>query len=226
MNAVDVHRLDAATGPAWTVRWPVALLLPIGPAAVAVLRYVLPYDTTDDTATMLTEVAAAPGTQSAVLWLGFVATLTLVPAAYWVGGLTRQRAPRLTTAALLLLVPGYLALPWLMSLDVIAWSAVVAEIGAPATVTLAETAHPALDTGATIFVVGHLAGTVLLGLALWVSRAIPRWAATLVIVSQPLHFVAAVVLSSHTLDLAAWGMQAVGFAAAAVAIVRGARRTV
>lgn len=223
MNAVAVHRPDAATGSAWTFRWLVALLLPIGPAAVAVLRYLLPYDTTDGTATMLAEVVAAPGTQSAVLWLGFVATLTLVPAAYWVAALTRQRAPRLTTAALLLLVPGYLALPWLLSLDVIAWSAAVADVSAPAATALAESAHPTLETGAAIFVAGHLAGTVLLGLALWASRAIPRWAATLVIASQPLHFVAAVVLSSHTLDLAAWGMQAIGFAAAAVTIARDAR---
>jgi hypothetical protein len=34
-------------------------------------------------------------------------------------------------------------------------------------------------------------------------------------ISQPLHIVAAVIVTSHPLDLAAWGMQAVGFAVAA-----------
>ncbi len=40
-----------------------------GPLAIAVLRGVLPYDTTDDTATVIAKVAANPGAQSAVLWL-------------------------------------------------------------------------------------------------------------------------------------------------------------
>lgn len=42
------------------------------------------------------------------------------------------------------------------SLDAIAWPAVTAQLGAPAAAALAETAHPALATGATIFVAGHL----------------------------------------------------------------------
>jgi hypothetical protein len=58
-------------------------------------------------------------------------------------------------------------------------------------------------------------GTVLLGLAMWASPAVPRWAAILTIISQPLHFAAAVILVNHPLDLAAWTMQAVGFAAVA-----------
>jgi hypothetical protein len=41
-------------------------------------------------------------------------------------------------------------------------------------------------------------------------------------VSQPLHLVAAVVIVSHPLDLAAWGMQAVGFGAAAYVMGRAA----
>jgi hypothetical protein len=40
------------------------------------------------------------------------------------------------------------------------------------------------------------------------------------VISQPLHFVAAVVLASHPLDLVAWSMNGVGFAVAAVAILR------
>lgn len=80
--------------------------------------------------------------------------------------------------------------------------------------------HPALDVAVGIFLIGHVVGTILLGSALWRSRAVPRWAALLTIVSQPLHIVAAVVLVSHPLDLAAWAMQAVGFTAAAWAVIR------
>lgn len=55
---------------------------------------------------------------------------------------------------------------------------------------------------------------------MWTSHAVPRWAAVLTMASQPLHFVAAVILASPQLDLAAWGMQAIGFAVAGLAILR------
>jgi hypothetical protein len=40
------------------------------------------------------------------------------------------------------------------------------------------------------------------------------------IISQPLHFTAAVILASHPLDLLAWGLNGIGFAVAALAILR------
>jgi hypothetical protein len=49
---------------------------------------------------------------------------------------------------------------------------------------------------------------------------VPTWAGVVTVISQPLHFVAAVVVSSHALDLAAWGLNAVGFAAVSLAILR------
>jgi len=55
---------------------------------------------------------------------------------------------------------------------------------------------------------------------MWRSRSVPRWAAVLTLVAQPLHFTAAVIVGSPGLDLAAWGLNAVGFAAAAAAILR------
>ena len=61
---------------------------------------------------------------------------------------------------------------------------------------------------------------VLLGLALWRSRAVPAWAGIALAVSQPLHFVAFVVLGSAPLDLAAYCLTAVGFAAAGLALAR------
>lgn len=98
-----------------------AILLPIGPAAVALLRFVLPYFTTDQPAAVA--VATAPATQSLVLWLGFVAVLTLIPGVLAAGRLTRRYLPRLTAVALFLLVPGYISLAWLFSGDLLLWSA-------------------------------------------------------------------------------------------------------
>lgn len=200
------------TSPA---RWLAALLIPIGPAAVGLLRYVLPYNTTDDNATVVEKVLAEPGRQSLVLWLGLVATLTLVPGAIWVGRLTAGRAPRLTAVALVLLVPGYLALTWLAASDLLIWMGADAGVDAATLTRLAGAVHPTSDIAGALFVAGHVIGTVLLGLAMWVSQAVPRWAAVLTIVSQPLHFVAAVIVVNHPLDLAAWGLQAVGFGVAA-----------
>lgn len=196
-----------------------ALLLPVGPAAVAVLRFVLPYDTVDDSASMVEKVAAAPDRQSLVLWLAFVAALTLVPAVVWVGRVTRKRAPRLTAAALILLVPGYLALAWMSSSDALLWVGVREGLDSATLTGLYDAAHPTTALAETVFVAGHLIGTVVLGIALWRSAVVPRWAAAAVAVSQPLHLVA-VILSNHPLDLVAWGLQAVGFAAVSAVLLR------
>lgn len=223
MTAVDTATVAGAAGPAdlrRSTRWLAALVIPIGPAAVAVLRFVLPYFTADDPATIVQSVVAHPGRQSLVLWLGFVATLTLVPAVLWVGRLTRRRAPRVTAAALLLVVPGYLSLSWLAGSDVLLWIGAGQGVDASILVPMYQAAHPTSNIAAGLFVLGHVVGTVLLGIAMWRSRAVPRWAALMTLVSQPLHFVAAVIVVSPSLDLVAWGMNAIGFAAAAIAVLR------
>jgi hypothetical protein len=200
------------------VRW--ALLLPIGPAAIAVLRFVLPYHTVDDASTMAAKVIAHPGAESLVIWLGLIATLTLVPAVLWIAGRTRRRAARLTVAAVLLLVPAYLVLGWIVAADLLLWSGARAGLDPGTLATLYQHGHPAAAAADLIFVVGHVAGTVLLGLAMWRARVVPLWAAVATVVAQPLHFVAAVIVASHSLDLVAWGLNALGFAAAGLAATR------
>lgn len=203
-----------------STRWLAALVMPIGPVAVALLRFVLPYSTVDQPATIVRKVVAHPADQSVVLWLGFVAILTLVPGVLWVGRVTRRLAPKVTAAALLLAVPGYLVLSWLIATDLLLW--IGADQGLePALLTrMYDTAHPTSNIAAGVFVVGHVVGTVLLGIAMWRSRAVPRWAALATVVSQPLHLVAAVIVASPLLDLAAWGLNAVGFAAVAISVFR------
>jgi hypothetical protein len=201
-------------------RWFAALVLPIGPAAIALLRYFLPYDTVDDPATITGKIVGNLDRGSLVLWLGFVGILTLVPGAYFVGRLTRRRAPWLTAIALLLVVPGYLALPWMASADIFIWSAGTAGLD-PAEITrAAEVTHGSMDLAGFVFVAGHVIGTILLGIAMWRSHLVPRWAAVATAISQPIHVIAAIVVVSHTLDLVGWGLQAAGFAAVGWAILR------
>jgi hypothetical protein len=215
----DVRPMEGTSLKRWSA-WGIALLLPVGPAAVGVLRYVLPYDTVDDSATIVQKTIAEPGRTSLVVWLGFVAVLTLVPAAYAVGRMTRARAPWLTAIALFLLVPGYLALGWLGGGDQALWSGPQAGLDAAQVTSLYDAAHASTGVAAVFFVLGHVVGTILLGIALWRSRVIARWAAVATIASQPIHFIAAVVVPNHTLDLIGWGLQAVGFAAVGLAILR------
>lgn len=223
MTAVDAATIAGAAKPAdlrRSTRWLAALVIPMGPAAVAFLRFVLPYFTATESSAIVQNVVTNPGKQSLVLWLGFVAILTLVPGVVWVGRLTRRLAPRLTAAALLLAIPGYLSLSWLIGSDLLLWVGAHEGVDPRVLVGMYETVHPTWNIAGGLFVLGHVIGTVLLGIAMWRSRAVPRWAALITVVSQPLHFVAAIIVVSPPLDLIAWGMNTVGFAAAAVAILR------
>ncbi len=196
------------------------LIVPLGPVLVAALRYVLPYQTSDDASTAVRAVAADPDRQSLVVWLGFVAMLTLLPGVLFVAKVARRNAPRLTAAAILLLVPGYTAFGLLVAGDATTWYGVTHDLPESAVVDLYSGGHPAILASTGVFVVGHVVGTVLLGTALLRGHVIPAAAAWLVIIAQPLHFVAAVILGSHELDLVAWGANAVGFAAVSLAILR------
>jgi hypothetical protein len=80
-------------------------------------------------------------------------------------------------------------------------------------------ALPAVGVAAVIFVAGHILGTILLGAALWRARAVPAWAATAIIVSQPLHLVA-VIVGNQPLDGCAWALTALGFAVTAARVLR------
>jgi hypothetical protein len=199
------------------------LLMPVGPAAVGVLRYLLPYYGASDNAEIVSSVARHPVAESAVLWLGFVAVLTLVPGVIAAARLCADEAPRLTGWALALVVPGYLSLGAVLYADQILWSSTRAGTDPATTVALLDAVHPTIAIGTGVFVVGHVVGTVLLGLALLRSRRIPAWAAWVLIISQPLHFVTTVFLGSPTVDLVAWWMTALAMAVAAGALISASR---
>jgi hypothetical protein len=204
--------------PVW--RWTAAVILPIGPATVALLRYFLPYNTTDDVPTIVNKIVNNLDRSSFVLWLAYLALLTLVPGVYFVGRLARRGTPWLTAVALFLVIPGYLSLPWTASSDAFTWSAGKAGLDPAAITKAVDLTHGSMNLAGFMFVIGHVLGTVLLGIAMWRAHVGPRWAAIAVAVSQPIHFVAAVIVSSHTLDLVGWGLQAAGFAAVGWAIIR------
>jgi hypothetical protein len=200
--------------------WTVAVLLPLGPAAIAVLRLVLPYYTADDLEATLAAVEAQPGRQSAVIWLAYLGVLALVPGLFAAAKVSREAAPRMTTWALALSVPGYLSLAMFVGYDQLLWSVAAADLSTGDALALLDAAHPAVDVSLGVFILGHVFGTVLLGLAMLRSGLVPAWSAWAIAVSQPLHFVATVILGSPQVDLIAWGLTAVGMAMVAGALLK------
>jgi hypothetical protein len=197
-----------------------AVLMPLGPACVAALRGVMPTFSSDNGIGVAQAVAAAPGRQSAVVWLGYAAVLMLVPGVLAAAQLTRRAAPLLTWWAMALLVPAYLMLGGIVGGDALAWSAHDAGLGLGNAGQLYDHQHPAVIVATVIFVIGHVVGTVLLGLALLRSRRVPAAFAWALTISQPLHFVAFVILGVQPLDVVAWCLTVVGMGAAAVSLVR------
>ena len=151
------------------------LLLPLGPLCVALLRYLLPYRTTDDSLAMVRAVAAHPTRESVALWLGLVAVLTLIPGL--VSVFAALPASRVKYAAIGLCVPGYLCLGALLGEDQILWAGAHNHTSPRVTAALLDALHPSVGIATAIFVVGHIVGTVLLGVALLRTRRFPAWAA-------------------------------------------------
>lgn len=192
-----------------------AVLMPLGPAAVAVIRLIYPADAA--------AALAAPATMGVVLWLGFVATFTLLPGAFAAVSLLRAGTPRLWVWTGAFLLPGYLAMMTLGFFDTL-WAAApgagltldqVESLGAAA-----EAAGPGVIT-LLIFVVGHIVGTVLLGAAALRGRLLPVGIAVALLISQPLHLIA-VIVGSPPMDLVAWGLTALGMGFLAVRYLRTA----
>jgi hypothetical protein len=196
-----------------------AALLPVAPLSVAILRLVWPAFSAPDTGASLDAVAAHPAAQEAVVWLGLVMMVTMVPAVLAAARLARRRRPVLAMLAVGVNLVAYLSSAGLVTGDLLTLVAARGHDRAAMVAYLDDVdAHPSIALGMGLFVAGHVVGMILLGSALW--RVIPAWASVALIVSQPLHFVAFVIVQVQVLDAIAWGLTALGFAACALAVLR------
>ena len=188
-----------------------AMLMPVGPLAVAIVRLILPYYTTDDSTTVIGKVAAHLASQDAVIWLSLLMTLTLVPSVLAAGRVTVRRAPVLTTIAWTLLVPGFVALMFTEG-DPTYRALAAVDPAHGAAIIDAINKEPGTAIGLVVFIVAHVVGIVVLGVAALRSRTVPTVIGWLLIASQPVHFVFAVIAPNRPLDAAAWLLTTVGFA--------------
>jgi hypothetical protein len=212
---------NADIAPPRLRRAALALLIPIGPLAVAIL----PYFNTDNPATVVAKVAAHQGAKGAVLWLSLIAVATLVPGTIAIGLPAARRCPGLGTTALVVALVGFAGLPAVVATDQVVMSATRSGIDPTVGAHLLDvlTQQPTIAIGTLLFVGGHVIGLLLLGIALWRASIVPGWAGLLLAISQPLHFVFAVVTPNHLLDGCAWGLAAIGYAIAARGVLRAPR---
>lgn len=189
-----------------------ALLMPAGPAAIALVRFYYVDPSTGPT---------DPGTGPIMFWVGMVGLFTLLPGAYAALKLLRRTTPRLAAWTGAFLIPGYLAMPALIAVDAFALVApgLGLEPAVESGILTALMELPQLLVLVLVFVVGHVVGTVLLGVTMMVGRAAPLVIGILMTVSQPLHL-AAVIIGNPTLDLFAWGLTAVGMGFLAHRVLR------
>ena len=200
-----------------------AVTAPVAAVFVTVLRYLLPYDMSDGPREIFDKLVAAPGFLAAGIWLGGVVALVSFTGVMAVAWVTRRHTPVLTTVAVLLALPGFIALSAMGPYgDVVAYTVGTrADVDRETAFQLVSGMQASAQTSALlgVFVVGHLVGTVLLGLALWRARLVPSWLAVGLAVSQPIHLVS-VLTGIRELDLVGWGLTAAGFAAAGWLLLR------
>jgi hypothetical protein len=198
-----------------------AACLIAGPVAALIVRLASPLaTTTESVARQVADAAAHPDRTNVVLIAnGFI--WLMLPAALAALWLAWRRAPGLSLAAGVFSVAG-----WIGTVALAADDALIAQAGHAAydraqAVALTDgwSSGGVMNAYTTLFVVGHVVGTVLLGAALWRACVIPRWAAAFVGVSMPLHLVA-FLGSFEPLDIAAYAMLLIGFGACAIGILR------
>jgi len=200
-------------------RYAAAIILPIPPTCVAIGRL---FQTDDsDTRRTLDLIAANPDRQFTFALLGFIGILTVVPAFLAAAGLSRRRRPVLTTIALTVNLAGYLGAFAMAAIDNLYL------IGALLPADQRDVAAIMIDkmwssgipgVGTNLFVLGHVLGAILMGLALRGSIATIGWLAMLL--TTPMHVLAFVVLQMPALDLAAWLLMTLAFVCCAVKIIK------
>lgn len=197
-----------------------ALCLVVGPLGVTAIRAVMPYWTSDEHAVL---VAQDPGRAAAMNWIGVLVMPFLLLSALAMGQVARRRAPAIATWGAAVLFGAY-ALGSSVGAPDMLIDAMARAGEDPATIAATSQLlmdHPPMLAGALAFVIGHLVGMVLLGIAVVRAGVVAWWVGAMIALAQPVHVVSAVVLPSRLLDVTfGWGMTTLGYALVALAVLR------
>ena len=173
----------------------------------------------DSVPASLAKIAARPSGQRAVIICDLLAAF-MVPAVLYLMRLAGPRAPRLTLAGGAVAFAAWLAgLVSLGASDLLYYHAAqLPDRASAVTLVHAVTSDAAFVIPEALFIIGHLLGMLLIGVALWRSRAVPRWAAVLVGLASVVQFL--VHDQSDAVNACAYGLLLIGMAACAVTLLR------
>jgi hypothetical protein len=130
--------------------------------------------------------AADPVLNGAHLVAFVLASYLLPVSAVGLARLAHRRRPGLATAAGIVAVVGWLPFSALAALDDLELRMAAAPARSSAALLDAFSADPVMNGYLLVYVLGHLAGYVLLGIALARARTVPLWSAVCLIASTPL----------------------------------------
>jgi hypothetical protein len=212
----------AQAPPAITpARRALALLAPIGPLVMAGWALTVPYHVADDPAQWIPKAAAGVARLQVSMWMLLAFALTAGAGAIVTGLVARRGSPRLGTAGLVLTYVGFSALSFSgTGYDAAAVASTQAGLDVAAAERILAQMHTfqAPSAGGAVFVPMMFLGVILLAVALWRGREVPRWAALTMLVSFPLVMLGGFV--AMPLNSLGWLMLAVGFGAAGIAHLR------
>lgn len=195
-----------------------AVALVVGPLALVAGALSSPAGDEDSVAASLTKIAAHPGQQRTLIVADLMATLML-PAMLYLMRLARRGAPRLAVVggaiAFISWVGGAVSLG---GSDVLFYHAArLPDQLTAVTLVKSVVGDPGFVVPEAVFLIGHLVGMLLLGIALWRSHVVPVWAAALVGIGPIVEFV---VHETSATDAGAYALLLIGMAGCAVSLLR------
>jgi hypothetical protein len=153
-----------------------------------------------------------------LLWLDAAFVLGLIPATVAAAWVARRGAPRLTTVAAAIALPGFLAGIALLGVETPALLTVQHGLDVNTMAKLSDTLEndPLLQVASLLFIVGVVIGLGLLGIAMWRSRAAAAWTGIALAIGGFTH----PFLPGHTAQGIGLLVACAGFAGASVALLR------
>ena len=196
-----------------------AVIAPLPMLAMGVSYLINPTDGDADVATMVAGIDAHPGRALVSMLVGLLFVILLSPATAALAWVTRRRAPRLTAVGasltLLGLLTGFATLP---AGNNIAWIAAQEDLDPTIIQTLDDAlwAQPSSGVGIILFLAAITIGLPLLGIAMWRTKAAPRWMAVCLIAGTATHM----FTPGHVAQGVGLLVGAVGFAGVSRALLR------